>query len=204
MRLLFEMAITAGLATATVALWTVRIAVTARGAKALASALAAIEAMLFIVAFSKLIGGLDSPHLIVAYGTGMAIGTWIGLSLDGKLNPQLSRVDVFATSGEAIDAIAAAGFPFTRSDGFGSEGRVVVASVVTSESRVEQVIDTVVASGADTFWTVAPVRRANQIRVPGGRRQPSTRVPSPRVRHRRAPVAVQPAVPQRTHAAAQV
>ncbi|MFP5332172.1 MAG: DUF5698 domain-containing protein [Acidimicrobiia bacterium] len=204
MNLPLEMALTAALATTTVTLWTVRIAVTARGSKAWASALAAIEAMLFIVAFSRLIGGLDSPHLIVAYGTGMAIGTWAGLSLDGKLNPQLSRVDIFDASGEAIDAIVAAGYPFTRSDGFGSEGRVAVASVVTSESRVEQLIDTVVSSGADTFWTVAPVRRADEIRVPGGHRQPGTRALSPRVRHRRTEALPQPTVPQRTHAAAQV
>lgn len=182
---LLEMLLTAGLATATVTLWTVRIAVTARGSKALASVLAAVEAMLFIVAFSKLIHGLDAPHLIVAYGAGMAFGTWAGLSLDGRLNPQLSRVDIFDASGEAIEAIVAAGFPFTRSDGFGSEGQVAVASVVTSESRVEELIQAVIASGSDTFWTVAPVRRANEVRVPGGHRQPVGRTrPSRSTRHR--------------------
>lgn len=204
---ILEMLMTAALATATVTLWTVRIAVTARGSKALASALAAVEAMLFIVAFSRLIGGLDAPHLIASYGAGMAIGTWAGLSLDGKLNPQLSRVDIFDATGEAIDAIVAAGFPFTRSDGFGSEGKVAVASIVTSESRVEELIGAVAASGSDSFWTVAPVRRANEVRFPGGHRQPTGRVrPAPRaVRHRLvAESSDQSALPQRTQAAAQV
>lgn len=167
-----EILFTASLAATSVTLWTVRIAVTARGNKALGSILAAVEAMLFIVAFSKLIGGLSAPHLIVAYGSGVAAGTLAGLTLDARLNPQLARVDVFDSTGTAIQAIVGAGFPFTRSDGFGSEGRVEVASVVTSESRVQELIDTISGPDHDAFWTVAAIRRAHEVRVPGGHRQP--------------------------------
>lgn len=169
----FETLFTASLAATSVTLWTVRVAVTARGNKAVGSILAAVEAMLFIVAFSKLIGGLSAPHLVLAYGSGVAAGTLAGLTLDARLNPQLARVDVFDATGTAIDAIVDSGFPFTRSEGFGSEGQVTVASVVTVESRVQDVIDTVVATGDEAFWTVAPVRRAHEVRAPGGHRQPA-------------------------------
>jgi uncharacterized protein YebE (UPF0316 family) len=200
-----EMLFTASLAATSVTLWTVRVAVTARGSKALGALLAATEAMLFIVAFSKLMGSFDSAYLIIAYGAGVAAGTLAGLTLDGKLNPQLSRVDIFDATGEAIEAIVRAGFPFTRSDGFGSEGKVSVASIVTPEGRVRELIDMVGAAGPDSFWTVAPVRRANEVRIPGGHRQVARRSFTARRHARQLKAADQPTVsPQRTHAAAQV
>lgn len=196
MSLIIELLGTAALAMTIVTIWTLRVAVTARGAKAMASILSATEAMLFIVAFSRLIENLDSIQVIGAYGFGMAAGTWAALSLDGRLNPQLSRVDIFDPTGEAIDAVVAAGFPFTRSDGFGSEGRVSVASIITPEARVREVIDMVGASGPNSFWTVAPVRRAHDVHVPTAHRHTPGR--------RRIPAQEAVTSPQRTAAAAHV
>lgn len=204
LNLIWAMLSTAGLAVTGVTIWTVRLAVTARGNKALSSLLAATEAMLFVVVFSKLLAGFDSPHLVVSYGAGVAAGTLLGLTLDGRLNPQLSRVDIFDPTGAAIRAVAESGFPYTRSDGFGSTGQISVASVVTSDARVKDLLEVVARSESDSFWTVAPVRRAHEVRVPGGHRQ----LAAPRVSrgfgpHRSGGTA-QPAAPQRIHEAAHV
>jgi uncharacterized protein YebE (UPF0316 family) len=170
-RVLVEMLATAGLAVGGVTLWTVRVAVTARGSRALAAALAATEAMLFIVAFSQLMSGFHSPHRVIAYGIGVAIGTILGLTLDRRLNPQLSRVDIVDPTGLVASAVEDDGWPFTRSTGHGSAGSVAVLSVVTPDTRVPDLLDLVTGTGASTFWTVAPVRRSNAVRVPGGHRQ---------------------------------
>ena len=170
----WEMLATAGLAVTGVTLWTFRVAVTARGSRALGSLLAATEAMLFIVAFSKLMGSFDSPHLVISYGAGVAAGTMLGLALDARLNPQLARLDVFDPTGDAIGAIARTGHAFTVSEGVGSQGQVSVASLVISEPRIQEVLDAVRAGGADAFWTVAPIRRASVGRAVAGHRQPLT------------------------------
>lgn len=169
--MIWEMLTTAGLAVGGVTLWTFRVAVTARGNRALGALLAATEAMLFIVAFSKLMGSFDSPHLVISYGAGVAAGTMLGLTIDARLNPQLARVDIFDPTGDAIDAIARSEFPYTQSDGYGTSGRVTVASVITPDTRVKELLDLVGAAGPASFWTVAPVRKANEVRVPGGHRQ---------------------------------
>jgi hypothetical protein len=70
---------------------------------------------------------------------------------------------------------------------------------------VRELIDMVGAAGPDSFWTVAPVRRANEVRIPGGHRQVARRSLTVRRHARQLQAADQPTVsPQRTHAAAQV
>lgn len=188
---LWEMVSTAGLAVGGVTLWTFRVAVTARGNRALGSLLAATEAMIFVAAFSRLMGSFDSPHLVISYGAGVAAGTMLGLALDARLNPQLARVDIFDTTGEAIGAVARAGHAFTLSDGVGTRGQVSVASLVVSELEVEAILAAVRAEGTDAFWTVAPIRRASVGRAvaahrhPFGGRRGLTGVEAPRPRQRR-------------------
>ncbi|MEX2424652.1 MAG: DUF5698 domain-containing protein [Acidimicrobiia bacterium] len=164
---LLEMLATAGLAVSGVTLWTFRIAVTARGSRALGAVLAATEALLAVVAFSKLMGSFDSLHLVISYGAGVAAGTMFGLALDARLNPQLARLGIFDPTGEAIGAVARSGHFFTVSDGVGSQGHVSVASLVISEPRIQEVLDAVRAAGTDAFWTVSPIRRASVGRAGG-------------------------------------
>ena len=63
------------LAIASVGLWTLRVAVTARGRSGIAAVVAAVEAVVFAVAFTNVAANLDSPVRILGYAAGVAIGT---------------------------------------------------------------------------------------------------------------------------------
>jgi uncharacterized protein YebE (UPF0316 family) len=178
--MLLDMLVTAGLATGCVSLWTVRLAVTARGNRTWSAAIAATEAMLFVVAFTKIINGLDSVLLVIAYGAGVGTGTLVGLALDARLNPQLSRIDVFDPTGDAISAVEAAGFPVTRSEGLGAAGRVTVGSVITPDLLVGAVLESI--GHTESSWTVSPVRRATGS--PAHRRPVASVLPGPGPAHR--------------------
>ena len=60
------------LAMASVGLWTLRVALTARGRKSIAAAVAAVEAVVFAVAFTNVAAHLDSPARIAGYAAGVA------------------------------------------------------------------------------------------------------------------------------------
>lgn len=77
--------ITFALAVASVGLWTLRVALTARGSRALGSTVAAIEAMVFVVAFSHVTGSINAPTQVLIYGAGVGAGTYLGVTLDRKL-----------------------------------------------------------------------------------------------------------------------
>lgn len=78
--------ITFALAVGSVGLWTLRVALTARGSRALGSAIAATEAMTFVVAFSHVTGSLNAPVQLALYGLGVGVGTFLGVSLDRAIS----------------------------------------------------------------------------------------------------------------------
>jgi len=74
--------ITFALAVGGVGLWTLRVALTARGSRALGSAVAATEAMTFVVALSHVTGSLNAPAQLALYGLGVGVGTFLGVTID--------------------------------------------------------------------------------------------------------------------------
>jgi uncharacterized protein YebE (UPF0316 family) len=76
---------TAVLATLAVSLWTLRVAVTARNHKVLAAGTASIEATVFALAFSRLLGSLDSVTQVLSYAAGVGVGTLLGLAVNERL-----------------------------------------------------------------------------------------------------------------------
>ena len=81
-------ATTALLAMASVSLWTLRVALTARNHKAMAAVVASVEATVFALAFSRVLSSLDSVAQVAAYATGVGCGTLVGLTINDRLSPR--------------------------------------------------------------------------------------------------------------------
>jgi uncharacterized protein YebE (UPF0316 family) len=75
----------AGLASVSVALWTVRVALAARGRKVAGALVASIEAVTFATTFAGVLASIDSPVRLAAYAAGVAAGTWVGMQLEDLL-----------------------------------------------------------------------------------------------------------------------
>ena len=77
----------AGLAvasTVSVGLWTLRVTLAARGRRTAASGTASVEALLFVLAFSRVMEALEDPVRVVGYAVGVAAGTFVGLTLEAR------------------------------------------------------------------------------------------------------------------------
>ena len=163
-------AATAGLALLSVSLWTGRVALTAKGRKAASALMAAVEATVFVVAFSRLLSGLDSPTRIVAYAAGVAGGTLLALAVDGAVSPQIVKVDV--VDGHGPDRVLAAlhgeGWPTTVLRGESLGGSADVVSVTATEARLPALLRAVDQAAPDAFWTVTSVRQVGAAAVPPG------------------------------------
>ena len=82
------------LAITSVGLWTLRVALTARGRRSIGATVAAVEAVIFAVAFTNVAAHLDSPVRVAGYAAGVAFGTVLGLTADRRLSPGVSEVDI--------------------------------------------------------------------------------------------------------------
>ena len=75
------------LATANVGLWTLRVALATRGRRSLAAMVSSLEAVLYVLAFSRVVDALDDPVRVGAYAVGVGAGTLLGLVTEERLRP---------------------------------------------------------------------------------------------------------------------
>lgn len=68
-----------------VGLWTLRVMMAAHDRRFIASGVAALEAVVFALSFSQLLGNLDQVHRLAGYSAGVALGTFAGMCLSQHL-----------------------------------------------------------------------------------------------------------------------
>jgi uncharacterized protein YebE (UPF0316 family) len=94
------------LASVSVSLWTIRVALTARGRRCSAAIVSSVEAITFVLAFGRALASLDSPVRMAAYGVGVGAGTLLGLAAEQRFEVARAR-DQRSTSGSSVgDAFA--------------------------------------------------------------------------------------------------
>lgn len=160
------------LAFVNVGLWTVRVALTARGRRLAGGVVAAGEAVMFALVFSNLMADLASWDRIAGYALGVAAGTVVGLAVSDRLNPGATVVEVVVAGdgGTLRQALHGNGWPATTVPAAGVDGRATMAFVAVPTNRTADVLEVVRDAVPDAFWTV---RRTTAVR--GSRALPQER-----------------------------
>ncbi len=160
----------AGLAIASVGLWTLRVALAARGRRAAAALVAAAEAVVFATAFTRLASELDAPERVGAYAVGVALGTLLGLTLDQRLSNGQSelRVVVPGVRSSLARTLHQAGWPATWHTGEGPEGPVTLLFIAVDDRRLPELIEEVRRISPQSFWTVHRLGEAHPSVLPMG------------------------------------
>jgi len=158
----FEFSQMAGLAMVSVSLWTLRVALTSRGRRVAGSVTAGVEAVVFVVVFSRVAEDLAVVHNLVGYAVGVGIGTLVGVSLDERLSVGQSEVRI-VTEGHDRDHIRRLryeGWPVTWVHGEGPNGHVTVAFVAVDDMRLSSLVRSLKVLAPKAFWTVERLRSA--------------------------------------------
>ena len=92
------------LASVTVSLWTVRVALMARGRRYVGAAVAIAEAMTFATVFAEVLASVDSPTRLTAYGLGVGAGTLGGLTIDQRFRTGAREASPPESAGDVVDA----------------------------------------------------------------------------------------------------
>lgn len=159
-----------GLAIVSVSLWTLRVALTARGRKVAGAVTAGMEAVVFVLVFSRAAADLARVELLLGYAVGVAIGTLAGVALDERLSAGQSEVRV-VTEGldlSHVRALHEEGWPVTWIPGRGPDGEVTVAFIAADDKRLPALVNAIRRSAPDSFWTVERLKSARAGRVHPG------------------------------------
>ena len=157
----------AALALVSVGLWTLRVALTARGQRLAGASVAALEASVFAVVFGSLVADLDQPSRLAGYAAGVAIGTLLGISADRRMAHGRSEVRVVAEGEDAVvvDGLRARGWPATAMVADGIHGPVTLAFVAVDDPCVDRVVDDVRDLAPGAFWTVESIGLSSPVEM---------------------------------------
>jgi len=140
---------------------TIRTVFIVQGRRATAALLGFFEALIYIVAVAKVLQHFDHAVYAVAYATGFAAGTYLGITLEQRLALGEQIVAIFTRK---VDQVAPAlrdkGYAVTEFHGKGRDGDIAALYVQIPRRRAMRVIADARDADDDCFYLVHDIRLA--------------------------------------------
>ena len=159
-----------------VSIGTMRIIFVAKGHKMLAPLLGFFEVIIWLLAIGQIMQNLSNWACYLAYGTGFALGNFVGMLIEEKVAAGLVAIRVI-TQKEALpltEALRTQGYGVTALEGHGGEGDVNVLYVVIRRKHLPRVVEMINRFNPKAFYSVEEVRA-----VSGGVYPSATTAPQP-------------------------
>ncbi len=156
---------------ANIALGTVRVLFVVRGERLLASIMSFVEALLFLVAIGKVVQDLSNIPNVLAYCLGFAVGTWVGIAIEGRLalGYVLVRIVSLQKGRRIALALREEGYGVTEMLGEGRAGRVGIIDVVAKRKDIPLITSVGREVDGGAFITVQEAREVYRGYIPRAR-----------------------------------
>lgn len=135
---------------------TVRIVLLSRGRKGAAAIIGFFECLIWVVAVSRVLTGLEDPLRMVAFAAGFAAGTYVGSMVEEWLaiGQTLIRVVTSIDEPSVASAIRDRGFGATVLNGDGRNGEVRVCFTVIPRKRVDELLGVIHEVAPNAYLTI--------------------------------------------------
>jgi uncharacterized protein YebE (UPF0316 family) len=143
-----------------VSIGTIRMIYVSKGLKLLASVLGFFEVSIWILAIGQIMKHMDSIVCFLAYGSGYAMGNYIGILLEEKLSigTVIMRIIPRDDASELIIYLRTQNIGLTVVDGEGSMGKVKVIFSVIQRTDINHVISVINEYNPTAFYSVEDVK----------------------------------------------
>lgn len=147
-----------------VSMGTVRTLMIVRGMRKWAVLIGFVEVTIWVVAISQVMSNLNNVWNILAYSSGFAAGTFVGMSLENRL--ALGDVDIHIVSprkgAEVAATVRRAGYGATELPAIGHSGPVSLIGVVVPRKRKPAVLALITEVDPTAFITVDDMRHVDR------------------------------------------
>ncbi len=149
---------------------TIRIVLLGRGRRGTAAALGFVEALVWVIAISRVLAGLDDPARMVAFALGFAAGTYAGSVVEEwlALGQSLIRVVAPTQTEPVAPLLREQGYGATVLNGDGLSGEVRVTFSVVPRKKVWTVTRLIHGANPEAFVTVEQTATVNLAERHGG------------------------------------
>lgn len=143
-----------------VSLGTLRTILLVKGQRKIAAFIGFFEVMIYLVVLGNVVGNIDKPILIVAYGLGYASGNVIGSKLEERLSIGRVLVQIILKDlgCQLVNALRDAGFGVTIFEGHGMEGSSYMLNVITERKKLKEMQKIINEQDMGAFVTTMDVR----------------------------------------------
>jgi uncharacterized protein YebE (UPF0316 family) len=147
-----------------VSIGTIRIVFVSRGHKIIAPILGFFEVLIWLLAIGQIMRNLSNFMCYIAYGTGFALGTYMGLLIEEKLalGVLLVRIITQKDAGNLLEALRQANYGVTSVPAFGTSGKVDVIFTVIKRSAVDNVLKIINRFNPRAFYSIENVKEVRE------------------------------------------
>jgi len=143
---------------------TLRTASVVQGRRGFAAILGFCEAFVFILVVAQVLRNFDHKVYALAYATGYALGTWLGISIEQRLAFGRQLATIVTRQGAAMAVrLAAAGYRVAQVQGEAQDGDIRIVYVEVARRSSPLLLRHAVAVDPDCFCVVNDLRMAGYI-----------------------------------------
>jgi uncharacterized protein YebE (UPF0316 family) len=149
--------------TCDVTLATLRNVFIARNIRKIVPILGFFEVLIWLVAVSQTIKGLNNFMCYIGFAGGYSMGIYVGLTIESKLalGKQVVRIITNQDTTALVQALFEAGMGATIIDGKGAKGPVKVIFTTVKRKEVEMVDEMIKVYTPNAFYTIEDIRNSN-------------------------------------------
>lgn len=146
-----------------VSVGTLRIIMVSKGKRLPAAVLGFFESLIWLFAVAQLISNITNPIYYIAFASGFAFGTYVGITIEEKIamGTLLVRIISNRDCSKLISTLIANGYGITNVEAKGTQGAVQVYYTVIKRSAKENVIKIIEQFSPDIFYTIEDVKFAS-------------------------------------------
>lgn len=147
-----------------VTLGTVKIIFISKGIKRVSSVLAFFEVMVWLLAISKIFENLNNPMNFLAYASGFAAGTYVGMSIEERIAVGTNIVEVITRRNPDgfVEFLKKQGYAVTRMRGEGYEGPVHIIYSIVNRKKLPQILYIIEKFNPNAFYTVKDIEHVSE------------------------------------------
>ncbi|MFC2112135.1 DUF2179 domain-containing protein [Bacteroidota bacterium] len=143
-----------------VSLDTIRVILVAKGYRKVAPIIGFFQVLIWIITITRIMANLNNWTTYIGYAGGFAIGTYVGMRIEGKLalGYELVRVITRADPGKLIMSLQDHGYPVTSVAGRGKDGEVGILFIILKRKSIREVVDLIKQFNPKAFYTIEDMR----------------------------------------------
>jgi len=143
-----------------VSLDTIRVIMVAKGYRNLAPFVGFFQSLIWLITITRIMANLDNWFTYIGYASGFALGTYVGMILEGKLALGYELVRVITKKGadDLINGLREKGYALTSVPGMGREGEVGVLYIIIKRKVLREVVAIIHEYNPHAFYTIEDMR----------------------------------------------